>query len=84
MSSDRDSGWEEYKRLVMSSLLRLERMQERHDQSDERRFDEIGETLAAIRQDIAGLKVKAGIWGFAAGSIPASVAILYLLVEKLI
>lgn len=82
--SPHDNGWEEYKRLVMSSLLRLERMQEKHDQDDETRFRDINETLLAIRQDISSLKTKSGVWGFAAGAIPALITILYLAVEKLL
>lgn len=82
MSAQKDNGWEEYKRLVMSSLLRLERMQDKHDKDDETRFCEVNKTLVAIRQDIATLKVKAGIWGFAAGSLPSLITILYIYVEK--
>ncbi|HLA82470.1 MAG TPA: hypothetical protein VJP78_12760 [Thermoleophilia bacterium] len=33
--------------------------------------------MVLLREDVAGLKVKAGIWGAIAGAIPAIVVALY-------
>lgn len=65
------NGWDEYKRLVMDTLERMERLHESH-----------GEALAAIRQDIASLKVRSGLWGAAAGAIPALVILVLIYLES--
>jgi hypothetical protein len=63
------NGWSAYERLVMSKLETLET-----------RVDGLDEKLTLIRIDVAQLKVKAGIWGAAAGMIPAIVTALAVLV----
>lgn len=64
-------SWSNYRRLVMDSLERLEEKQEMH-----------GRALASLRQDIAGLKVRSGLWGAAAGAIPALVILILLYLES--
>jgi hypothetical protein len=49
----------------------------------ETRVDGLDEKLTLIRIDVAQLKVKAGIWGAAAGMIPAIVTALAVLVGGL-
>jgi hypothetical protein len=66
------NGWSAYERLVMSKLETLET-----------RVDGLDEKLTLIRIDVAQLKVKAGIWGAAAGMIPAIVTALAVLVGGL-
>ena len=64
-----ENGWSAYERLVMDKLETLEE-----------RVDGLDEKLTLIRIDVAQLKVKAGIWGAAAGMIPAIVTALAVLV----
>ena len=40
------------------------------------KLDAISGQITEIRVEIAKLKVKSGIWGFAAGSIPAAIFII--------
>lgn len=63
------NGWSAYERLVMNKLETLED-----------RVDGLDEKLTLIRIDVAQLKVKAGIWGAAAGMIPAIVTALAVLI----
>ena len=64
-----DNGWPEWKKLVLSKLDTLDRVEENQQ---------------IIRQDIAGLKVKAGIWGLVAGSIPVIGAVLMALLTDIL
>ena len=48
------------------------------------RCDSLAETQANIRADIAGLKVKSGVWGAVGGMIPVSVALVVLLVAYVV
>lgn len=63
------NGWSAYERLVMDKLETLED-----------RVDGLDEKLTLIRIDVAQLKVKAGIWGAAAGMVPAIVTALAVLI----
>ena len=57
--------WSEYQRLVMSELRQL-----REDLKSAR--SEIND----IRIEMTTLKVKAGMWGLLAGTVPAAVAVM--------
>lgn len=59
-------GWPEYQRLVLKTLSDLTDGQQR-----------VEDKLEALTIDVAMLKVKAGVWGAAAGMVPA-LAILLL------
>jgi hypothetical protein len=54
------SGWSAYEKLVLSRLDTLDS-----------RMTNVEAGLVLVRIDIAQLKVKAGIWGAAAGMVPA-------------
>lgn len=56
------NGWSAYEKLVMSELEGLKR-----------EVELIDEKLTLLRIDVAQLKVKAGVWGATAGTIPALV-----------
>lgn len=60
-------GWEGYERLVMSKLEDLG--------ADIHRVED---KVEALLIDVAMLKVKAGVWGAVAGLIPASVAVIFM------
>jgi hypothetical protein len=62
------NGWSAYEKLVMGELAALKT-----------EVAAIDEKLTLIRIDVAQLKVKAGIWGAAAGMIPALVTGLAVL-----
>ncbi len=66
---DGPGGWSAYEKLVMDKLETLED-----------RIDAVDEKVVLLRIDVAQLKVKAGIWGAAAGMIPALVTGLAVLV----
>jgi hypothetical protein len=62
-------GWSAYEKLVMDKLETLED-----------RIDSVDEKVVLLRIDVAQLKVKAGIWGAAAGMVPALITGLAVLV----
>ncbi len=64
-------GWEGYERLVMSKLEDLG--------ADIHRVED---KVEALLIDVAMLKVKAGVWGAVAGLIPASVAVVLMVVGQ--
>ena len=75
------NGWSEYRRLVLSELERLHKGQlELRNEIAQLRRDTATE-LAKVRSDIAMLKIKSGVWGAAAGLIPAIIAILLTLMK---
>lgn len=63
--TDKD-GWTEWRALVLRKL-------------DAHREDlrDLRKDLAICRTDIAGLKIKSGVWGAMAGLIPVVAALLW-------
>ena len=55
------AGWSAAEMFVVSKL-------EDHDKA----FLRIDDQIIALRVDVAGLKVRAGVWGATAGAIPAA------------
>lgn len=55
-----DNGWNEYSKLVMSEL-------EKHGD----KLEKISEQLIRHGEELAQLRVKAGIWGAVSGTIVA-------------
>jgi hypothetical protein len=66
------NSWSAYEKLVMNKLDTLED-----------RVDALDDKLTLVRIDVAGLKVRAGIWGAVAGLIPALVTSLAVLTGNL-
>jgi len=63
MAAPRNSDtWNEWRNHVLVEIERLHTAQ-----------NEMKEDLSDIKQEIATLKVKAGVWGAVAGAIPAIV-----------
>lgn len=67
---DDDDGWDVYKRLV---LAELERVNER--------LEALLEDQVQMRESIASLKVKSGIWGAIGGALPAIVTLIIVYLE---
>ena len=67
---DSTNGWSEYRRLVLHEL-------EKHSSW----MGEMDDKIDRLRTDISTLKVKSGLWGAAAGIVPAAVAIVWMLVR---
>lgn len=64
-------GWGEYKKLVLQELERLARgIEVLNAKIEGFRNDD----LSALKVEVAMLKVKAGMWGAAAGAVPAALA----------
>jgi len=62
--------WAQYARLVLDKLDTFDARLDRHD-----------EKLETLLVAVAGLRVKASIWGALAGLIPACLALAYLLIK---
>ena len=54
-----EDNWETYQRLVLDKL-----------RDHDKKLESINNTLGTVHTDLATLKVRAGIWGALAGSIP--------------
>ena len=65
-----ENGWQEWGKHVLAELERLNKQGEEQTR-----------IVMALREDIAGLKVKAGIWGLVGGMLPALAALLYVLLK---
>lgn len=87
------NGWIEYRRLVLSELKRLERkigdesvsMREAVTATEGKllsKLTDLQRAHTATREDVIALKVKSGVWGFAAGLIPAIGVLLFYLATK--
>ena len=63
------NGWSGYERFVVKKL-------EEHDAN----FKRIDEQIVGLRVDVAGLKVRAGVWGATAGAIPACLTAILVFV----
>jgi hypothetical protein len=79
--SSNDNGWNEWEKKVLSDLQRLTDGQEKtNDKLDDFITDDFSKFRAEVRTEIALLKMKAGVWGAAAGVIPTVAAILLAIV----
>jgi hypothetical protein len=58
------SDWNQYQRLVMNKLETLEQGQK-----------EMNAHLGDLTTEMAVMKVKSGLWGFLAGTVPAAIAV---------
>ena len=73
IENQNNNGWDEYRKLVLLELKQLnEGIKDIHKKIDLIQIKEI----TKIREDVAGLKVKAGIWGATAGLIPVAIMVI--------
>jgi hypothetical protein len=74
MAPESEGDWGEYRRLILQELQRLhEGIAGVQGQLASLHASE----LAGIKAEIAVLKFKSGMWGFAAGAIPGAAALIY-------
>ena len=71
MGGDERTGWDDCSMLVLKTLERLD--------GDIRALDE---KIDRLTVDLVAIKVKAGLWGAAAGAIPTLVAVLVILLRN--
>ena len=64
-----ENGWNEYSKLVLHELERLNECRNKDLKNFQEFRDCVKRSFEQIKVDIAVLKVKAGIWGFAGASI---------------
>lgn len=74
--------WDEYKKLVLSQIreLRRDNQEIRRDVSNFR--SEVVDKFSVVKEDLARLNVKAGLWGALAGAVFAGSSILIQLLSK--
>ena len=70
------NGWSGYQRLVLS---RLDTLDNKVEQLGEDIHEMQRDDINALKIEVAMLKVKAGIWGAAAGLLPAALFVGYQL-----
>lgn len=63
-----ENGWNEWKNLVLYKL-----------ESQENGHAEIKARLDLLVKEVATLKIKAGIWGVLAGTVPGILTALYMI-----
>jgi len=65
------NGWNEYSRLVLNELERLNE-----------NYEKLEAGVIEIKVDIAKLQVKSGVWGLAGGAISVLITILFLVLRR--
>ena len=65
-----DNGWAEWGKHVLAELKRLNEACEGLEKGN-----------IKIREDLAGLKVKSGLWGASAGAIPVVIMVLWKMIR---
>jgi len=65
------NGWNEYQKLVLHELHELNL-----------KFDKNSQDIQNIREQVAKLKVKSGVWGAIGGMIPIIIALVLIFLSK--
>ena len=77
MSEERgQNGWNEWSKHILSELERLNSSYESLMKEINRVNDQTMKDMHDLKVDLATLKVKASLWGAAAGSVPVLILIL--------
>lgn len=71
--SDNGNGWSEYRLLVLQDLARLTEAISRLEEE----IHALSEAQTNIREDLAGLKVRAGFFGGIAGALTSIASHLF-------
>ena len=75
MSNDPES-WNEYRRLILSELERLDEAVKESHKTDTEALQKLLLDVIKLREEVVALKVKAGVWGILGGVITTIGAIL--------
>lgn len=67
--------------VILEKLDSIEKSLAKMETAFEVRLGSLEKNQIALRVSVAGLQVKAGVWGAVAGMIPAGVAILYWVMQ---
>jgi len=65
------NSWDEYRKFVVEKL-----------DTHSGYFDEMFKRLGNIEIELARLKLKAGVWGLLAGTIPVAIMIILFLIRN--
>ena len=71
MGNENDNGWDQYQRLVLDKL-----------DSHSGWLKSLTRSVGKVEADIAGLKVKSGVWGMLGGLIPVIILICAYMIAK--
>lgn len=74
--SNGSEGWDEYRRLILSELERLDESVKESRKSELEAIQKLLMDITKLREDVVTLKVKAGVWGILGGVITTLGAIL--------
>ena len=66
-----ESDWNEWSKYVLKELERLNSC-----------YTDMNKQLGKIREDIASLQVKSGIWGLVGGCVPVLIIIVIQMIKK--
>jgi len=87
MSNNEDNGWNEYQKLILSELKRLNTLYDKlceeikdmgkdYDSKLDRMSRDKDEKIVELKVEISALKVKSGLWGSLAGLVSALAVLL--------
>lgn len=76
-----EDSWNEYRRLILSELERIDKECSNKAEQCREQLHVLGNSIHSARSDIEMLKMKAGVWGFLAGFVPAAIVAVYSLLS---
>lgn len=82
MVSSDSEGWDTYRRQVVGDIQRLDQTIKDGFQSLHVDIAELHTEIDAMRNELTALKVKAGVWGFLAGTVPGVAAVIFAVLKK--
>lgn len=69
---------------ILVQLGELSKRVDRLGQHQREDMSEVRDDIKEVSGAVAGLKVKAGVWGALAGMIPASIALVLIMVKLIL
>ena len=79
-----DNEWAAWSKHVLMELERLYKCQEEFKTQNHAEHNTIREEVGLINSELAVLRFKSGLWGAAAGAIPAIMFLIYFLWSKIL
>jgi len=61
---------------ILEELKRLNACSDKHDEKFDKYKTDMALRLSGIEKEISALKVKSGVWGFAAGLVPVAMMLI--------